>query len=141
MRFRFERCKEKGKIIKIEDNSDFADRELKEARDDLKSAENSINENNPKWAIVQSYYTMFHAFRALLFTRGYREKSHACLKHAIEALFVDEGVIDSDLIDDFDFAMKSREKADYSYSYNNELAEDLFDSATQLLSIVETLMK
>lgn len=141
MRFRFERCKEKGKIIKIEDNSDFADRELKEARDDLKSAEKSINENNPKWAIVQSYYTMFHAFRALLFTKGYREKSHACLKHAIEALFVDEGVIDSDLLDDFDFAMKSREKADYSYSYNNELAEDLFDSATQLLSIVETLVK
>lgn len=141
MRFRFERCKEKGKIIKIEDNSDFADRELKEARDDLKSAEKSINENNPKRAIVQSYYTMFHAFRALLFTKGYREKSHACLKHAIEALFVDEGVIDSDLLDDFDFAMKSREKADYSYSYNNELAEDLFDSATQLLSIVETLVK
>jgi uncharacterized protein (UPF0332 family) len=117
MRFRFERCKEKGKIIKIRDNSDFADKELKEARNDLKSAKNSVNENNPKWAIVQSYYTMFHAFRALLFTKGYREKSHACLKHAIEALFVDEGVIDSDLLDDFDFAMKSREKADYSYSY------------------------
>lgn len=67
--------------------------------------------------------------------------SHACLKHAIEALFVDEGVIDSDLLNDFDFAMKSREKADYSYSYNNELAEDLFDSATQLLSIVKTLVE
>jgi Uncharacterized conserved protein related to C-terminal domain of eukaryotic chaperone, SACSIN len=141
MRFRFERCKEKGKIIKIEDSSDFADKELKEACDDLKSAEKSISENNPKWAIVQSYYTMFHAFRALLFTKGYREKSHACLKHAIEALFVDEGVIDSDLLNDFDFAMKSREKADYSYSYNNELAEDLFDSATQLLSIVKTLVE
>lgn len=141
MRFRFERCMEKGKIIKIWDNSDFADKELKEARDDLKSAEKSINGDNPKWAIVQSYYTMFHAFSALLFTKGYREKSHACLKHAIEALFVDEGVIDSDLLDDSDFAMKSREKADYSYSYNNELAEDLFDSATQLLSIVETLVE
>lgn len=110
MRFRFERCMEKGKIIKVWDNSDFANKELKEARDDLKSAEKSINGDNPKWAIVQSYYTMFHAFRALLFTKGYREKSHACLKHAIEALFVDEGVIDSDLLDDFDFAMKAEKR-------------------------------
>ncbi|MDO5836351.1 MAG: hypothetical protein Q4P17_07555 [Methanobacterium sp.] len=47
MRFRFERCKEKGKIIKIWDNSDFANKELKEARDDLKSAEKSINGDNP----------------------------------------------------------------------------------------------
>jgi uncharacterized protein (UPF0332 family) len=139
MKFRFERCKERGKIVKIDGNTALVNKELKEAQYDLKSAEKSIKEDNYKWTIVQSYYTMFHAFRALLFSKGYREKSHACLKHAIEALFVDEGIIDSDLLDDFDYAMRSREKADYSYSYNSELAKDLLDSAKRLLLQVESL--
>ena len=92
----------------------MVEKELEEAHYDLKSAEKSVKEENYKWAIFQSYYSMFHVFRGLLFSRGYREKSHICLKFAIEILFVENGLISEDLLDDFEFAMKTRERADYS---------------------------
>lgn len=128
MNNRFERCKEKRKIIQIAADPELLEKELKESYSDLQSAVRSMDEGNYKWAIVQCYYAMFHAFRGLLFSKGYREKSHICLKFAIIALFVDEGLISEDLLEDFDFSMKAREKADYSYIYGENLAKDLFKS-------------
>lgn len=128
MNNRFERCKEKRKIIQIAADPELLEKELKESYSDLQSAVRSMDEGNYKWAIVQCYYAMFHAFRGLLFSKGYREKSHICLKFAIKALFVDEGLISEDLLEDFYFSMKTREKADYSYIYGENLAKDLFKS-------------
>lgn len=89
MKYQFERCKEKGKILKIQIDYELVKKELDEADIDLKSTQKSLEEGNYKWTIVQSYYSMFHAFRGLLFSRGFREKSHIYLKHAIEVLFVE----------------------------------------------------
>lgn len=140
MKYRFERCKEKRKIIQIAADPELVEKELKESYNDLQSAVRSMDEGNYKWAIVQCYYAMFHAFRGLLFSKGYREKSHICLKFAIKALFVDEGLISEDLLEDFDFSMKAREKADYSYIYGENLAKDLFESTKKLIKEVESLL-
>jgi uncharacterized protein (UPF0332 family) len=118
----------------------LVEKELEEAHYDLKSAEKSVKEENYKWAIVQSYYSIFHAFRGLLFSRGYREKSHICLKFAIEILFVENGLISEELLDDFDFAMKTRERADYSYIYDESLAHDMVESNKNLIDEVENLL-
>jgi hypothetical protein len=37
--------------------------------------------------------------------RGYREKSHRCLKYAIEALIIDEGLLDASVLDHFSYAI------------------------------------
>jgi len=140
MKFQFDRCKDRGKIVKVDFVTELVERELKEAQNDPKSSERSIREGNYKWSIVQSYYAMFHAFRGLLFSRGYREKSHVCLKFAIEALFVDKGLISCSLLEDFDFAMKARERADYSYTYNDSLAENMLKSSKKLIIEVEKLL-
>lgn len=140
MKFQFEKCKERGKIVKMGKDPELVRKELKESSHDLDSAQKSLSKEDYKWTIVQCYYSMFHAFRALLFSRGYREKSHICLKFAIETLFVDEGILNRDLLDNFDFAMRSRERADYSYTYNLNLAEDLLDSSRELLDEVENLV-
>lgn len=118
----------------------MVEKELEEAHYDLKSAEKSVKEENYKWAIVQSYYSIFHAFRGLLFSRGYREKSHICLKFAIEILFVENSLISEELLDDFDFAMKTRERADYSYIYDESLAHDMVESNKNLIDEVENLL-
>lgn len=140
MKYQFERCKDRGKIVQIGIDNQLVEKELEESRYDLESAEKSIHEGNHKWAIVQSYYAMFHAFRGLLFSRGYREKSHICLKFAIEDLFVDNNLISEDILDDFDFAMKARERADYSYIYNETLAKDMIESTKKLIIQVEELL-
>jgi len=124
-------------IVQIAIDSKLIEKELNEALYDLKSAENSINNENYKWAIVQSYYSMFHAFRGLLYSRGYKEKSHSGLKSAIKTLFVDYGVISEDIFLEFDSAMKAREMADYSYIYDEYIALNMLESTKRLIDEVE----
>ncbi|MEL7670223.1 HEPN domain-containing protein [Methanobacterium sp.] len=128
----------KGNIVQICIDYGLIEKELKEARYDLESAENSIKSGNYKWAIVQSYYSMFHAFRGLLFSRGYKEKSHSGLKFAIKNLFVNYGIISDDIFLDFDAAMKAREMADYSYIYDEKIALDIIESSKKLINEVES---
>ena len=139
MNYNFKRYK-KGNIVQICIDYELIEKEIKEARYDLESAENSIKFGNYKWAIVQSYYSMFHAFRGLLFSRGYKEKSHSALKFAIKTLFVNYGVISDDIFRDFDSAMKSREMADYSYIYDEKTALNMIESTRKLIGEVESLL-
>ncbi len=155
MNYQFERYKE-GNVIQICIDSELIEKEIKEAFFDLKSAENSINDGNYKWAIVQSYYSMFHAFRGLLFSRGYKERSlrkrsfrgieiinfecHTALKFAIKTLFVDNGIISDNVFYEFDFAMKARERADYSYIYDEKIAFNVLESTKKLIDEVESLL-
>jgi len=139
MNYQFKRYR-KGNIIQICIDSELIEKELKEAFFDLKSAENSINNRNYKWAIIQSYYSMFHAFRGLLFSRGYKEKSHSGLKYAIKSLFVDYEVISDDVFLDFDSAMRAREMADYSYIYDKNTALNMLESTKKLIDEVESLL-
>jgi len=139
MKPQFERYKEKRNIVQIGIDAELIEKEINEARYDLKSAENSINQGNYKWAIVQSYYSMFHAFRGLLFSRGYKERSHAGLKFAIKSLFVNNGIISDNIFTGFDFAMKAREMADYNYTYDKKIACDILESTRNLINELENL--
>ena len=139
MKYNSKRYK-KGNIVQICIDNELIEKEIREARYDLESAENSITARNYKWAIIQSYYSMFHAFRGLLFSRGYKEKSHSGLKFAIKTLFVNYGVISDDIFLDFDFAMKAREMADYSYIYNEKIALNMLESTKKLMGEVENLL-
>lgn len=46
-----------------------------------------MSRNKFKWATIQAYYSMFHAARALLYSAGYREKSHPALLTALNEIF------------------------------------------------------
>lgn len=81
MRYRFDECLERGKIVRIPVDPALAAKELREAEADLAAAERSIEEHREKWAIIQGYFSLFHALRSQVFLRGYREKSHRCLKY------------------------------------------------------------
>jgi uncharacterized protein (UPF0332 family) len=126
-------------IVQIGIDAELIEKEINEARYDLKSAESSISQGNYKWAIVQSYYSMFHAFRGLLFSRGYKEKSHSGLKYAIKSLFVNNGIISENTFAGFDFAMKAREMANYNYVYDKKLANSIFESTRNLINELEDL--
>lgn len=86
MRFRFEECLERGKIVRIPIDPALAEKELREAELDLAAAERSLAQDQEKWAIIQGYYSLFHTLRSMVFRKGYREKSHRCLRYAVEAL-------------------------------------------------------
>jgi uncharacterized protein (UPF0332 family) len=76
---------------------------------------------------------MFHAARALTYSRGYREKSHYCLAIALKALFVDEGTMDARLARDFLNAMNLREAADYEAKFSQSGAKAVIASAERFI--------
>lgn len=140
MRYRFEQCLERGKIARIPVDPGLVAKELREAEQDLGAAEHSLAEGNVKWAIVQGYYAQFHALRALIFSGGYREKSHSCLKYAVEALYVDEGCLPASVLEDFNFAMRTREGADYGCVYSEADARNVVASASVVVDQIGRLL-
>lgn len=89
----------------------------------------------------QGYYAQFHALRALVFAGGYREKSHPCLRYAIEALYVDEGLLPASILEDFNFAMRTREGADYGCVYSEKDARDVVASAGVVLDQIRAMLE
>jgi len=73
----------------------------------------SLENEDHKWATIQSYYSLFHSARALLYAQNYREKSHYCLIVAIKALYVEEKILPPHLVEGFMKAKTLRENADY----------------------------
>ena len=138
MRYRFEECLERGKIVMIPVDPALVEKELHEAAADLIAAERSLADHNEKWAIIQAYYSQFHSLRSMILGKGYREKSHRCLKYAVEALLVDEGILDPKILEHFSFAMDLREGADYGCIYTVESARIVVTSARE---IFETIMR
>lgn len=136
MRYQFDQCLKKGKIVRISVDNELVHKEINEAEQDLASAQRSFEDEDAKWAIVQGYYAQFHALRALLFGKGYREKSHTCLRYAIEALFVDEGVLSPEILENFLYAMHTREGADYGAVYSDVSAEEVLMAARETVELV-----
>jgi len=133
----FKNCLARRQIIKDNGAKKFVAKELKEAKNDLLRAQASMEQNDLKWATIQSYYAGFHAVRALLFGQGYRERSHYCLIKAIYALFVDEGLLEARLIRLLEKIKALREKADYELEYSKAGAEKALHVAEELLQKVE----
>jgi uncharacterized protein (UPF0332 family) len=138
VRYRFEECLERGKIVMIPVDPALVEKELHEAAADLAAAERSLADHNEKWAIIQAYYSQFHSLRSKVLGKGYREKSHRCLKYAVEALLVDEGIMDPQILEHFSFAMDLREGADYGCIYTVDSARIVVTSARE---IFETITK
>jgi len=133
----FKRCLEKQWLVPMPEARYLVEKELKAARDDLGEAETSYQRAGYKWSTIQSYYAMFHAARALLYRRGYREKSHYCLAVAMRHLFVSQGLIEEASIDALDDARALREDADYRTEFSETSARHSLSGARQFLADIE----
>jgi uncharacterized protein (UPF0332 family) len=89
---------------------------------------------------IQAYYAMFHAGRALIYARGYREKSHYCLAVALRTLFVEEGALEVMFVRDFLNAMNLREAADYEASFSMDGAKVVIASTERFIEKAATLL-
>lgn len=129
----FKQCLESGKIVPFARGKNLAKKELLVAQNDLSDAKAGYEHQRYKWSTIQAYYAMFHAVRALIYSHGYREKSHYCLAIALRALFVDEGTMDAKLARDFLNAMNLREAADYEAKFSMEGAKAVIASAERFI--------
>ena|SRR3989344_311146 len=116
-------CLEKGYLVKIKAKEDLIKKEMEEAEYDFDKAKKAFDNEDYKWSIVMSYYTMFHAARALLFKLNFKEKRHFAISVVLEELNK-KGKIERKYINYFNAAISSREDADYRYTYSIRIAED-----------------
>ncbi len=141
MKSDFEKCLQNRRIVKQAHAHNLIAAELQDAEHDLKSAKNTYCDLDYKWATIQAYYAMFHAARALLSAKGYREKSHFCLKAAIQALYADQGTLDPQYVKEFDTTMLLRETADYKSDFSKAGAEVAIQNAERFLVETNHILK
>ena len=143
MSYELEDCLKRKKLYQFPTAKKLVQKELKAAEDDLKDAKESLSRDSYKWATTQGYYAMFHAARGLVYSLGYREKSHYCLEVALEAFFVEKGLLEKEIVDSFGMARDLRENADYRTDFSKEGAEEviLYRSAEILIQKASNLLK
>ncbi len=134
----------KRRILLFSDGPKIATKELNTAKDDLQDAKDVLKLEKFKMATVSAYYAIFHASRALLYKKKYREKSHIQLAFAIKALYVDKGLLPEEYYDNFIQALNLREMADYKRKFsrqgaerNIQLAEDAIKSAQNTIKMIK----
>ncbi len=130
----FESCLKRGKIKEFSQGKSLAQKELKTAENDLIEAKKTFQEEGYKWATIQSYYSMFHSARALLYNKNYREKSHYCLIVALRILYVEAGQLPISFIEVLQRAKALREDADYYDEWSKITTEEILAKAEEFLN-------
>ncbi|MFH0798179.1 MAG: HEPN domain-containing protein [Candidatus Woesearchaeota archaeon] len=130
---------EERKLVKAQMSRDVILKEIEASQTDLRDAHDSLEMDKFKWATIQGYYSMFHGMRALLFSKGYREKSHYALLLAIRDLLSSE--LERSLINRFEDGMNLRQEADYGLKFSETGAAETIDGAQKLLARAKEILK
>lgn len=136
----FKQCLDNKKILPFERGKELVKKELSIGESDLLDAKAGFQEKRYKWSTIQAYYAMFHAARALVYSKGYREKSHYCLSVALRALFIEEGKLDAQAGRDFLNAMNLREAADYEAEFSEVGATAVIAAAKKFIGKAKSLL-
>lgn len=137
----FKLCLEKKKIVPFSKGKSLVKKELRTANDDLADGKFGLIHGKYKWSTIQGYYSMFHTARALLYSRGFREKSHHCLHVALIALFVKEKKLGVEFVESFRNAMMLREDADYRTNFSKYGAKVVLEKAEEFLNRAKELLE
>jgi len=134
----FRRFIEERKLTRIRIDRKLVLKEIDGATSDLEEAKDSLSRKKFKWATIQGYYSMFHAARALVYSKGFREKSHYALRVALRELFSE---LEEDVIRSFEEAMSLREEADYGLIFSEEGATEVINNAERFLKKAKELLR
>ena len=132
---------ESGKIIVFPRGKELVRKELAVAQSDLEDARAGFEAQRYKWSTIQGYYAMFHAARALLYSKDYREKSHFAISVALRALFIEENKLEAKYVRDFLNAMNLREAADYEADFSREGAAAVIKSADEFIKKAVSILE
>ena len=137
--YELKRLLDERKLMKIKLDMKLVLKEIEGAESDLRDAKDSLSRDRFKWTTIQGYYSMFHSARALVYSKGFREKSHYALFLALRELFVEE--IGEQLINKFNESMDLRQEADYGLKFSEAGAIDVIESAEKFLEKVKQILK
>lgn len=139
MSYQFRRLLDERRLMRVKPDRKLVLKETEGTASDLEDARDSLSRGKVKWATFQGYFSMFHSVRALVYSRGYREKSHYALLVALRELFNRE--LGVRLIDRFEEGMDLRQEADYGLRFSEESALFVVESAEEFLSRARQILK
>lgn len=137
----FEKCLERGKIKTFSKAKQLVSKELALAKEDLKIGKESFEGKNYKWATIQAYYSMFHSARALIYQKGYREKSHFCLAEALKSFYILENILPARFLEALQLGKSLRENADYYGDFDQDGTASMLTSAKDFLKEAKRILK
>jgi len=127
------------KLLRAHIARDMIAKEVKAAESDLQDAGDSLDQRKYKWATIQGYYSMFHSARALLYHRGFRERSHYAMLVALRELFGAE--LGKNAISAFEEGMELRQEADYGLTFSKEGAINTVMGAKAFLRRAKEILR
>lgn len=136
----FRKCLKNGRLVTVEIDPRIVAKEMNLAQHDLSEGKVSIARGSYKWATVQAYYAMFHAAKALVIQKGYREKSHRCLAIALRELYVRSGKLAEQMLIELEDARALREEADYRGAFTETAANHSIQVANKFVELTVKLI-
>lgn len=140
MTIEYDDCLKRGKIKPFSRGPALAIKEIEAAESDLTRAQKTYGEADYKWTTIQTYYSMFHSARSLLYAKSLREHSHYCLAAAIKTLYVETEIIPVYILEGFQQAKDLREEADYYNRWSQPGCEKLVKLAEEFLVIAKKIV-
>jgi len=137
----FEECLRKHLIRKDESVIERVEKSLEISSRFLESARKNIEIEEYEMAEIAAYNAIFHAARALLFSKGYVERSHVCLIIALRHLYKNELEF-IDYLDTFDKIRLSRHNIQYGgVTTDKKETEYVLNFAREFLDVAMDLLK
>ena len=111
---------------------------LETAEENLAAAKLLLRENQLKFSVNRSYYSIFHAMRAVVILDGFDPKKHSGIIAYFNAHYVKTGVFPPDISKCVDTAIRMREKSDYMdfFVVSRDDAEEQIQKAGYVLEQV-----
>ena len=137
----FKDCLSKGMIRKDKHASERVNKSLEIAKRFLASSKKNIDIDESEMSEIASYNSIFHSSRALLFSKGYTERSHICVILALKGLYKNNPEL-NDLLNTFDKIRISRHNIQYGgILIDTEEAEFVYNFAKQFLEKTKSIVQ
>ena len=109
------------------------------AVENLETARNNLRDGKYKQAVNRSYYSIFHAIRALTALDGFDSRKHSGIIAYFNRNYVKEGVFDRSASKIIDKAFKIRENADYQdfYVISKNDTEEQIQNAEEFIDSIQ----
>ncbi|KPV63606.1 MAG: HEPN domain protein [Candidatus Bathyarchaeota archaeon BA2] len=126
-----------------ESSKNFVKASLLRAEKALRSARLLVEHRELEDAVSRAYYAMFHAARAILFSKGTKAKTHRGTISLFGENIVKKGILSDEFADMLRKAFDLRQKSDYEIyaELNEELVEEIIKNAEKFIEKIKEVLE
>jgi uncharacterized protein (UPF0332 family) len=142
LKLSYDECIKQGLLRKIPVSQQKAAESIITAEKWLDEAQKNLSTKSLRSCLLSAYLAMFHAARSILWSDGFREKSHACIGRYLESVYVNQKLLDKKWVDLFDYYRNIRHDDSYSTSFNatEEECVNVLKSSREFIYCMKTLL-